>query len=269
MQSQTPVLPERPKTTTSESEPMQTSGALTESANDLRTLSWAKDQADQAEKLRPGPILSDAEKLAEGFRRLARTTDNDAVRARLAIETERERAVRVAGAAWDIPSRYAGPMDLSRLPGDVRPQYERAVRDLRAATRAPGMFLIHGPRGSGKTRIACAALQEWRIAGGNGRYVDAVTLSGWKGAEDAEDYMYPQFLVIDGCEERSGTDFGLSTFVSLICRRYADNRTRTILVTNETPESFAKISPSLIDRIADGGGAIACDWRSLRGRIGK
>lgn len=71
-------------------------------------------------------------------------------------------------------------------------------------------------------------------------------------------------LVIDEAHERSDTDWERRLLNEMLNRRYNAMKD-TLLMTNMTPEAFAKsIGPTIHRRIEETGLEIVCDWPSFR-----
>lgn len=72
-------------------------------------------------------------------------------------------------------------------------------------------------------------------------------------------------LTIDEAQERGETEFENQKLTAIIDARYRQCRPTIIIGNYATKEDFASsISPSIISRIQEGGGAIHCDWPSFR-----
>lgn len=151
---------------------------------------------------------------------------------------------------------------------------------------------LSGDRGLGKTTIAAqiAIMRLWedwdsRYSGGSvthritsyrkltavvGRlkalYGDFGTI-GIEQLESIRDHLASvELLVIDELNECADDSKHKDRILAdLIDRRYASNRD-TLVITNQPVEEFRRtVNPSILSRLNEHGGIIACDWESFRG----
>lgn len=182
----------------------------------------------------------------------------------------------------DVPPRYrsADINDLSGVPDDVRERYAAAVDGLRGLLSRPAIAALIGPRGPGKTWMACAMVREFCRAGRRARYTTAMgyiqrvrdtwdARTGQTQAQVERIYAAQELIVIDEYQDRGGTASEDLLITRLIDARYSACLS-TIMIANLTEADFmARVGTSIADRLYDdGGGLIECDWPSLRGRIG-
>ena len=81
-----------------------------------------------------------------------------------------------------------------------------------------------------------------------------------------DEYAGAVLLVIDEAQERGETDFENQKLTAIIDARYQQCRPTIMIGNYLTKADFAaSISPSIISRIQENGGAIHCDWPSFRG----
>ena len=81
-----------------------------------------------------------------------------------------------------------------------------------------------------------------------------------------DEYAGAVLLVIDEAQERGETDFENQKLTAIIDARYQQCRPTIVIGNYLTKADFAaSISPSIISRIQENGGAIHCDWPSFRG----
>lgn len=197
------------------------------------------------------------------------------------LKEKQGRALRLEQAT--VPRRYMSA-DFS-LPAGMAPPERASFVDAVGALRnilysgslGGDIFLLLGPRGTGKTHLACALIRLWVEEDGTARYAEAgdyflaldhAREKETRSALEVErEYLAPELLVLDAMEERADTPAKDRMLSRLINKRYAALRD-TLLITNETEEQFmARAGDSIADRIRDGGGAIVCEWASLRGRV--
>jgi DNA replication protein DnaC len=188
-----------------------------------------------------------------------------------------DRLVKESG----VPARYAGatPDDLYAVPAAEAAAYAVKLDRLRSLVRGPCIVALVGPRGTGKTWMACAIVNATCRGGRRARYADAtdyfLQLKATYGPTAKEDqtavearFLAPAVLVLDEMHERGDTAWEDRMLTRLVNKRYADCKA-TVLVSNDDPAAFAdRVGASIADRINDDGAMIVCQWPSLRGRIG-
>lgn len=204
-----------------------------------------------------------------------------AVRDRQASRDEaRVRAVRIDALRrmTGVPERYRGASfaSLDALPPVLRDRYHEKTLDLRTLIEKPGIVVLLGNKGTGKTHMACALVNFLCDQERYAFYAEATDY--FLALDDAiyartsvlaveKRYVMPEMLVLDAMEERADTPAKDRMLVRLINKRYAAEKS-TVLITNETEEQFTqRIGESVTDRILDGGCKVTCDWASLRGTI--
>lgn len=136
------------------------------------------------------------------------------------------------------------------------------------------LMVIHGPRGSGKTQLAVSAIVEQCKSGRPSRYIRALdlfrTLRDSLGSREEvatfARFVVPSLLVIDEIQDRGDTQFEDATLANLIDHRYAERRD-TVLISTATPDDLSNSLPtSIISRVHETGGTIACNWPSFRSK---
>lgn len=195
--------------------------------------------------------------------------------------TERDRLARARRASLGIPARFVdstvegwlAPLDAQRRVLDtVRTWLDRfdvALKDGRC-------LVFCGPSGTGKTRLAAAALRRVSDRGGTGRYVTAFELvaevrdSYRRDADRTERQVVDAFvavdlLVVDEVGRQLETAHEREQFFRVIDARYRELRP-TLLVTNLSKGEFAAfVGDAIVDRLREGGGQVlAFDWASHR-----
>ncbi len=135
------------------------------------------------------------------------------------------------------------------------------------------IFVLSGPRGTGKTKMSVELIREACKKGFPSFYIKAIdfflelrgALKGLGNEADVlEKFVKIDYLVIDAMEERGESVWENRLLSHLIDRRY-DSEKDTVLITNQTKDSFEKsVGPSISSRIAETGGLIDCVWESFR-----
>ncbi len=193
----------------------------------------------------------------------------------------RERASRLLAAA-SVPKLYAAAdlADASGVPADVRDRYAAAAMQLAGLADKPGLVVLLGRRGPGKTHMACGLVRHFCRAGRSARYAEAtdyfVAVKETFGpspklnqSQVEAQFLRPELLVVDEVDERGDTAWEDRMLTRLVNKRYAAG-VATVLVSNQTKQAFVdRVGPSIADRILDGGGIIYCEWGSLRGRVAR
>jgi len=186
-----------------------------------------------------------------------------------------------------FPKRYA-----ENPPVTDGPWFDAATR-AHDMLKTGGIVLLYGKRGTGKTFMA------YRLANASQGYPDAIygqtDLYGRpvarpalyrtamrmfleirdtfrKSSEKSElelmdEYAQAVLLVIDEAQERGETDFENQKLTAILDSRYQQCRPTIIIGNYLTKADFAaSISPSIVSRIQEGGGAIHCGWEGFRGK---
>lgn len=186
-----------------------------------------------------------------------------------------------------FPARYA-----DKPPVTEGPWFAAATRahDL---LKNGGIVLLYGRRGTGKTFMA------YRLANASESLPDAVygkrdlfgrlvyrpalyrtaremlmeirdTFRNDSKKSEMElmaEYADAVLLVIDEAQERNERDFDNQALTAVVDDRYKLGRATLLIGNYATKEEFAaSLSPSIVSRIQEGGGAIHCDWPSFRGK---
>jgi len=182
-----------------------------------------------------------------------------------------------------VPERYRTaslePEFVRPLPNDVCLSYARVVEKAIALRDRPGILALLGPRGVGKTWIACGLVLDFCRATPprSARYLHAMDYfiglkgtyaerSGTTEGRYETNHLRPALLVIDELHERGDTAWEDRMLTRLIVKRH-EMRLATLLLSNDDLQQFSKrIGDSVMSRMKDdAGGAAICDWRSLRG----
>ena len=146
------------------------------------------------------------------------------------------------------------------------------------------LFLLTGPRGTGKTQMATCLGRLYSLELACSRYMRVADLymvikatfnnegsesqiindlSG-RGRWDAE--SLPRLLVLDEMHDRGGSEWEDRVLNQIVDARYGA-KLDTILITNDRGAALKdKIGPSIISRADETGGIIECSWDSFRSR---
>jgi len=187
-------------------------------------------------------------------------------------ETEQKRK-RVDSALENasLPRRHMRPLTYS---GD---RWKAIFRRVSARLQTGSIIALIGPRGTGKTQMAIAAIREAAERELSFRYCTAMDIfldikdSYRKGGSERDAikaYTKPTLLVVDEMQERGETPWEDRLLTHILDKRYA-NMKDTILVSNQTQQVFLQsVGPSVASRISEAGGVAVCDWESFRDKEG-
>lgn len=137
-------------------------------------------------------------------------------------------------------------------------------------SRAAGnVVVLCGARGTGKTQMACELIRF--LAVGHRffcryevfqDYLDYLRIPG--ASMDNERYSHPRLLVIDEIAKSGDSAWAEQRLFHLVNVRYNDLK-HTILITAAGPDQLSDIlSPSVADRVNEGGAVIHLNWPSFR-----
>src|SRR5688572_28531185 len=245
------------------------------------------------------PRAEPAERLAKSLRSIISAagyqTPGQAERAaaREAEQTadERRRRARALRDECGVFERYRGAelddveYPRRRLSADEFGRYV-AVRDVLATLiDIPGIVVLSGDNGPGKSHLASALVHAACAAGTRARYVRAsdfflelkstFNADGRTQLDLVRRFEKYSLLAVDEIEVRSDSNWENVVLRSLIDARYA-SCVSTVLITNKTKAelngadgSTPYLSRALRDRIRHEGGILECTWRSLRGEAGR
>lgn len=158
------------------------------------------------------------------------------------------------------------------------------LRDaLEAFDRRGGSVMICGPRGRGKTQLACwlgmrdALIPEGAPGQAAADYRQQYVV--WRARLEAQratfddergrglrlpDLLGANLVVLDEVQEDSKSDFARSELTLLIDHRYGHMR-RSIVVANCKPEQLQEtLGTSAFSRLNETGGVLYCDWEPYR-----
>jgi len=202
------------------------------------------------------------------------------------VNVPRARAARIARTKG-FPRRQVEAIEVGRH--KTTRQQAGAWSDIHDPILLGGLVYMHGPRGVGKTFMACGLGIVWNErehdypSTGYARYTTAADFFGslvsWQQDRPKNPYTdQPEpsplevvkdagLLVIDELGEIKYSEFQTTTLSSLVDHRYTEHRP-TLLISNQTPREIKRLGMSLsvLDRIRDGGGVVSCEgWKNMRG----
>lgn len=148
--------------------------------------------------------------------------------------------------------------------------------DVLAKVRDNGIAVLLGPRGVGKTQMACSVAHAICLGDGwstryfrFGDYAARLRSDVYHGHVMSETkwlnlYAVVGLLVLDELHECVGSPADDVLLRGTVDRRYMKRRP-TLLVSNHTPETFpAAVGDSVMSRIAECGQVFVCRWKSYR-----
>jgi DNA replication protein DnaC len=151
---------------------------------------------------------------------------------------------------------------------------ERYAESWAEQYRKGGSLILTGGVGTGKTHLACAIgnqIMPAHLASVSFGAVSTVIRSvrstyGGKGSETQalNDLLKPDLLIMDEIGAQAGTDHELQLVFEIINKRY-ENLRPMILISNLTADDLLKyLGKRVMDRFAECGLVVACDWASYR-----
>lgn len=194
------------------------------------------------------------------------------------VRQEAEIALRARIGSIGIPARFAD-RTLDSYTADTAGQRDALDAALAMADGDdPGMSLIFcGAPGTGKSHLACGIARRFAERGRTAvfrtvlsavRHIKDTYRHGSERSESEAiaDLLQPDLLILDEIGVQTGSEHEKMLVFELINERYQQCRA-TILISNLSPaELTTYLGDRLIDRFREGGGVIAFDWQSWRGR---
>jgi len=193
---------------------------------------------------------------------------------------EQEKLAR--SSAWTgsrCPSRHR-----SMLGTQTGVEWQAACAKVTRGLYQGSLFVLTGPRGTGKTQMAVAAVNEIIERSVHeddaprcpARYCEVrdfflhLRETHRKSSKRSErdvmrEFTVPQLVIFDEISIRGESKWEDDAFFSVINKRYAAMRD-TILIGNfaSTSELLANIGASIASRLQETGGVIECNWPSFR-----
>lgn len=235
---------------------------------------YVDDQAaaEEIERLRRDKLKPRAKPtaIAGEVRSLTSRISNSQPFDRAAIERQQQEYTRLeAWRASNFPSRHR--QALGTVKWAEKPAEKLAEAWAAVASRA--MVALLGPRGTGKTQMATEIGYAW-VMNGKGRawYITAGDLFAAMrkdiGANEEDKTLgrmakFP-LLVIDEIQETLDTANEAKWTTRLLDKRYQAMHPTVLIANLKPPEFKAKVGPSVVDRMREGGVALLCDWKSYR-----
>ena len=149
-----------------------------------------------------------------------------------------------------------------------------------------GLYILVGPRGTGKTMMAtraCMSVAQGIANTGSEqtgcKYTTAMDLyltiketydDQARLSEKAALALYtkPRVLVIDEVQERARSEWEQRLLTLIVDKRYSDGAKDTIIIGNLKPEELTReLGPSIMSRAVETGKILVCDWPSYRKRV--
>lgn len=149
---------------------------------------------------------------------------------------------------------------------------------LETLSQPGGSLVLIGPRGVGKTQLACYLglvdaqergtktadyMQRYRVWG-NALDLARDAFAAGTGGEALRALHHVDFLVLDEIQEDAQTDFARRALTQLVDVRYGA-RLRSIFIANATADELQKtLGPSAFSRLNEVGAVVDCKWEAYR-----
>lgn len=170
----------------------------------------------------------------------------------------------------NIPRRYARKtLDNCRAHAGWSRAFDRLLTIV--SSRVIGnVAVLCGPRGTGKTQMVCELIRDCSAAHNYfcryDVFQDYLDSLGRNFNADDHDvrYLAPRLVIIDEIAKAGDSAWAESRLFHLVNTRYNDLK-HTVLITAAGPDQLNDIlSPSVADRINEGGAVIHLNWPSFR-----
>ena len=183
---------------------------------------------------------------------------------------------RDADAAFDrtdVPRRRLTPQQFDR--------YTAVLAELKTLLKWPGLLILSGDNGPGKTHMAAMAVNDHCDAGRSAYYCTSMhyyrlLASTFDAPGKTQLDLYRRLhgydlLVLDELEIRPAKPWHDNELRDLINARYG-HRLSTVLITNKSPAQLLSddgggepyLPRAIRDRLQHEGGVLLCDWPTLR-----
>jgi DNA replication protein DnaC len=195
---------------------------------------------------------------------------------RKAVE-ERMRIARLFGASG-IPERFCDRRLSTYVATTAAQKRVLDIAQRFADTDEPGASLVLcGKPGTGKTHLACGIASALIERGESAMFRTVVQAvrhikdtyrrdSLRSESEAIEDLLRPDLLILDEIGVQIGSEHEKMLVFEIINERYQRRRS-TILISNLSREELtAYLGERIMDRFREGGGVVAFDWTSYRGK---
>jgi len=170
----------------------------------------------------------------------------------------------------NIPRRYREPVPFDpRKHAGWTAAFDRALHILKSSVSG-NLVIVCGARGTGKTLLSteliyCLIRNDRFLC----RYDNLLDyLNRIRDRDSLQDhdetYLTPRLLVLDEIAKGGDSAWAESRLFHLVNSRYNDLK-HTLLITSAGPDQLNDIlSPSVADRVHEGGAVIHLDWPSFR-----
>lgn len=190
-------------------------------------------------------------------------------------EAAKVNEARLTYAQADIPLKH-----MTELKGGIKRSPGQASAFDKIVSSKEGFLAgFAGVRGSGKTMLGCDLIRHWCLElGKRAKYCTAMCfflevreahLFKKSERQVVDDYVAPDLLVVDECQQRGHTDFEDRLLSAMIDQRYGAMKC-TILLSNQKPKEFAEsMGRSVMSRMQERGCLFICEgtaWPNFRAK---